>query len=113
MAEKHEESPQEENCQTGQQVISIGGASAAFLMEQSKSEATDLVEFREVQSPEEGKNKLCLICEHCKCQVMRPGYGKLVEKEVGWMIWYSLDPQSFWPSEKGLGCKLCMYSTSS
>ena len=92
MAEKQEESPQEENCQPGQQVISIGGASAALLMEQSKSEATDFVEFREVQSPEEGKNKLCLICEHCKCQVMRPGYGKLVEKEVGWMVRYILDP---------------------
>ena len=95
MAEKQEESPQEENCQPGQQVISIGGASAAVLMEQSKSEAMDLVEFREVQSPEEGKNKLCLICEQCKCQVMRPGYGKLVEKEVSLMVWYSLDPRPF------------------
>ena len=92
MAEKQEESSQGEDCQPGQQIVSIGGASAALLMEQSKSEATDFVEFREVQSPEEGKNKLCLICEHCKCQVMRPGYGKLVEKEVGWMVWYSLDP---------------------
>ncbi len=31
---------------------------------------------------QDGKNKLFLICDHCKCKVMRPGYGRLTEKEV-------------------------------
>ncbi len=31
---------------------------------------------------QDDKNKLFLICDYCKCKVMRPGYGRLVEKEV-------------------------------
>ena len=41
------------------------------------------MEFGDVERPEEGKNKMFLVCDYCKCKVMRPGYGKLVEKEVG------------------------------
>ena len=82
MAEQ-KEPPQGESCQSDQQEISSSRAAAALLMAvQSKSKAAELVEFKEVESPEEGKNKLFLVCDLCKCKVLQPGYARLVEKEV-------------------------------
>ena len=49
---------------------------------QSKSKAEEFIQFSDVVNPGEGKNKLFLVCEHCKCRVIRPGYATLVEKEV-------------------------------
>ncbi len=52
------------------------------IMGQSKSEADEFINFSEVEHPREGKNKLFLVCEHCKCRVISPGYAAVVEKEV-------------------------------
>ena len=82
MAEQREP-PDGEASQPDQQGISSSAAAAALLMAvQSKSKAEELVEFKEVENPGEGTNKLFLVCDHCKCKVMRPGYARLVEKEV-------------------------------
>ena len=60
----------------------ISAATAALLTGQSKSNADTFLEFKDIENPEEGKNRLFIICDHCKCKVMRPGYGTLTEKEV-------------------------------
>ena len=59
------------------------GISAEKLMGQSKSSAEEFVDFKDLSEPQEGTNKLFLVCFNCKCKVMCPGYGTLVEKEVG------------------------------
>ena len=55
---------------------------------QSKSGAKVFVQFSDLENPEEGKNRAYIICAHCQCKVLKPGFGKLVEKEVGgiWRI---------------------------
>ena len=63
--------------------IPISGLTAELLMSQSKSGSEDLLDFGQLENASDGKNKLFLVCEHCKCKVMRPGYGTLVEKQVG------------------------------
>ena len=40
------------------------------------------IQFAEVENPKMGRNKLTLLCKHCKCEVMRSGFGTLVENEV-------------------------------
>ena len=57
--------------------------SADKLMGQSKSSAEKFVDFKDLSEAQEDTNKLILVCFNCKCKVMSPGYGTLVEKEVG------------------------------
>ena len=56
---------------------------AGLKLGQSKSTGDVFIGFSEVENPREGKNKMVLVCQHCKCRVIRPGYATLVEKEVG------------------------------
>lgn len=53
-----------------------------LIARQSKSSSEAFIEFSELEKPEEGKNQMFLICVHCQCKVMKPGYGRLVDKEV-------------------------------
>lgn len=62
--------------------VDPGEALQELIARQSKSSSESFVEFSELEKPEEGKNQKFLICVHCQCKVMKPGYGKLVEKEV-------------------------------
>ena len=95
---------------------------AELLLEQSKSDAEELLEFRLYSLPscacrheihyniqsdhfslsphvynsqleqsvdEDGKNRTTLICGMCKCKIMCPHYGRLVEKEVREILPYS------------------------
>ena len=59
-----------------------GQALQMLIAQQSKSLSESFVEFSELEKPEDGKNQKILICVHCRCKVMKPGYGRLVEKEV-------------------------------
>lgn len=52
------------------------------LMGQSKSSADNFVQFKDLSEPQEGTNKLVMVCLYCMCKIIRPGYGSLVEKEV-------------------------------
>ncbi len=75
------------------------GISAEKLMGQSKSSAEEFVDFKDLSEPQEGTNKLFLVCFNCKCKVMCPGYGTLVEKEVGhsrefYCLNLAVDPRS-------------------
>ena len=49
---------------------------------QSKSESSNFVQFKDLEEVESGKNKLYLICLHCNCKIMAPGYATLVKKQV-------------------------------
>ena len=49
---------------------------------QSKSSSETFLEFRELEGAGEGKNRKCLVCRHCHCKVLKPGYGTLTEREV-------------------------------
>lgn len=60
----------------------LDGLSLDMISGQSKSESEEFVQFAEVENPKEGKNRLLLVCKHCKCKVMGGGYGTLVENEV-------------------------------
>ena len=79
MAEGKEESTPESR----QDSVPISGITAQLLMGQSKSNSEEFIEFSQLDEPEKDKNKMFLICKRCKCKVMRPGNGALVEKEVG------------------------------
>lgn len=56
--------------------------SAGLMLGQSKSSGESFVGFSELETPKEGKNKMVLVCQLCRCRVIRPGYATLVEKEV-------------------------------
>ena len=62
--------------------VSVGAITADMLMGQSKSSAAEFVQFKDLPEPHTSNNKMYLVCAHCKCTVMAPGYGALVEKEV-------------------------------
>ena len=57
---------------------------AGLVAGQSKSKDCVFMKFSEIEEPssEDGKNKLYLICQICKCKVLKPGFGTLVEREV-------------------------------
>ena len=52
------------------------------LSHQSKSGSESFLEFGALEGAGEGKNSVFLVCRYCKCKVLRPGYGTLVEREV-------------------------------
>ena len=49
---------------------------------QSKSSSESFLEFSELEGMGEGKNAVFLVCRYCRCKVLRPGYGTLIEREV-------------------------------
>ena len=50
---------------------------------QSKSESSTFLQFKDLEGAEsEGKNAHHLVCLHCNCKIMSPGFGTLVKKEV-------------------------------
>ena len=61
---------------------SLDGQSLDMVGGQFKPESEKFIQFDEVENPKEGKNRLLLVCKHCKCEVMKDGYGTLVENEV-------------------------------
>lgn len=62
--------------------VSVGAITADMLMGQSKSSAVEFIQFKDLPEPHTSSNKMYLVCAHCKCTVMGPGYGSLVQKEV-------------------------------
>ena len=66
-----------------QPVPPLACLTADFLSSQSKSSADELIPFESLPEAREGKNKTDIVCGLCKCKVMGPGVGSLVEKEVG------------------------------
>ena len=67
---------------SGEKAPDTLAVSPEALMGQSKSSAEELLEFRDLSAPKEGKNKLILVCFNCKCKIIGPGYCSLIEKEV-------------------------------
>ena len=59
-------------------------AVAGLVLGQSKSKSESFLEFGELDTETLGaeKNTVFLICRSCQCKVLKPGYGKLVEREV-------------------------------
>lgn len=62
----------------------IGGIQLTndIIFGQSKSESSNFVQFKDLEEVESGKNKLYLVCLHCNCKIMAPGYATLVKKQV-------------------------------
>lgn len=56
--------------------------SSALSSRQSKSSSEIFLEFSELENSRGDKNSKCLVCRHCKCKVLKPGYGTLLEREV-------------------------------
>lgn len=50
---------------------------------QSKSASSKFLQFKDLEGAGSDKNRLHLICLHCNCKIMAPGYATLVKKEVG------------------------------
>ena len=61
---------------------SMDEITAGLIAGQSKSTGEEFLKFSQLESPGEGKNKLVMVCLHCRCKVIRPGYATLVDKEV-------------------------------
>ena len=49
---------------------------------QSKSGSSQFLRFNDLGEVGAEKNKLYLVCLHCNCKIMAPGYATLVHKEV-------------------------------
>lgn len=62
--------------------LSLSDITSDMIMHQSKSSSDDFIQFSELENPREGKNELFLICEQCKCRIVRPGFAVLTDKEV-------------------------------
>ena len=64
--------------------LSMEEITAGLVSGQSKSKESAFMKFSELEEPSsgEGKNKLHLVCLMCRCRVLRPGFGTLVEREV-------------------------------
>jgi hypothetical protein len=62
--------------------LSMEEIAAGLKLGQSKSTGDVFVGFSDLESPQEGKNRMVLVCQHCKCRVIRPGYATLVDREV-------------------------------
>ena len=62
----------------------IGGIKLTndIIFGQSKSGSSNFVQFKDLDDAESEKNKLYLVCLHCNCRIMAPGYATLVKKEV-------------------------------
>lgn len=68
--------------QTGENGPPMDAITAGLMSGQSKSTSEEFLQFSDLENPREGKNKLMLVCLHCKCKVIKPGYATLVDKEV-------------------------------
>ena len=62
----------------------IGGIKLTndIIFGQSKSGSSNFVQFKDLEEVGSEKNKLYLVCLHCNCKIMGPGYATLVKKEV-------------------------------
>ena len=62
----------------------IGGITLTndIIFGQSKSGSSNFVQFKDLEDVGSEKNKLYLVCLHCNCKIMAPGYATLVAKEV-------------------------------
>ncbi len=62
----------------------IGGIKLTndIIFGQSKSESSKFVQFKDLEDVGSEKNKLYLVCLHCNCKIMAPGYATLVKKQV-------------------------------
>ena len=61
------------------------GIPAGLVLGQSKSKSESFQEFGDLDPETVGaadKNGVFLVCRSCRCKVLKPGYGKLVDKEV-------------------------------
>ena len=61
---------------------SMDEITAGLISGQSKSMGEEFVQFSDLENPREGKNRMVLVCLHCRCKVIKPGYATLVDKEV-------------------------------
>ena len=59
-------------------------AAPGLVLGQSKSKSESFREFGELDAETVGaeKNAVFLVCRSCRCKVLKPGYGTLVEREV-------------------------------
>jgi len=60
----------------------LQGLSVGMIMGQSKSKAEEFMTSEDVDLTENVKNTLVLVCQYCKCKVLKPGYGTLVKNKV-------------------------------
>ena len=60
----------------------IQGLSAGLILGQSKSEAEEFISSQDLDLSENVKNTLMLVCQFCKCKVLRPGYGTMTKTRV-------------------------------
>ncbi len=56
------------------------GLSAGLILGQSKSKAEEFVEFKDLKDSD--KNSSMIVCQFCRCKILRPGYGSLEKEEV-------------------------------
>ncbi len=61
---------------------SMDEIASKLLLGQSKSKGDTFISFSALANPGDGPNRVVLVCQHCRCQVLKPGYATLVEKEV-------------------------------
>lgn len=80
MAEGSSEPPPGE--ETAGEGPSVEEVTRGLVSGQSKSKGEEFLQFGELENPKEGKNKLVLVCQHCRCKVIKPGFATLVDKEV-------------------------------
>lgn len=75
----------------------LGGISLTneLIFGQSKSGSSDFTQFKQLEVTESDKNQLYLVCRHCNCRIMGPGYGTLVKKEVTFNLVNGLVTSSF------------------
>lgn len=66
----------------GEVTPSMDEITAGLMLGQSKATDDHFIGFSELDNPREGKNKMVLVCQLCKCKVIKPGYATLVDKEV-------------------------------
>ena len=59
-------------------------AGSGLVLGQSKSGSESFLEFGDLDSETLGaeKNVVFLVCRSCRCKVLKPGFGRLVEREV-------------------------------
>jgi hypothetical protein len=69
-------------CAGGSQQIGGIKLTNDIIFGQSKSDSSKFVQFKDLEDVGSEKNKLSLVCLHCNCKIMAPGYATLVKKQV-------------------------------
>lgn len=95
MAEGEGGSPSQPRGENGPSMDEI---TSGLIAGQSKSTGEEFLQFSDLANPREGKNELVLVCNYCRCRVIKPGYATLVDREV-----YNYDSMLFQEGEKGRG----------